>query len=131
MDRDWNDCVISDSYSIMMTIANQSRRYSVVLIVIPILVGFFFSIGAYMFRTMNNADISRELPIKMEFPFALESPLFECILAGQMFYMLSLAFTVGMINALLATLVSIQAFIINLKILFRDFRCKKKLCNCR
>lgn len=107
MDRDWHDCVISNSYSIMMTIANQSRRCSFVLIGIHILAGFFLSIGAYVIRMMNNADVSRELPVKMEFPFVLESPLFECILAGQMFYILSLASVVGMINALLATLVSI------------------------
>ncbi|KAL0133987.1 hypothetical protein PUN28_001121 [Cardiocondyla obscurior] len=106
MDRDWNDRVISESYSILTTVAAQSRRYSFVLIGIHILAGFFLSIGAYAIRTMNKADNSREFPIKMEFSFeVLESPLFECVLATQIFYTLSLASVVGMINALLATLV--------------------------
>lgn len=64
MDRDWNDRVISNSYSIMMTVTDQARRCSVVLI--GILDGFFLSIDAYTFRTMSNADseASREFPRK-------------------------------------------------------------------
>ncbi|XP_011694610.1 PREDICTED: odorant receptor 13a-like [Wasmannia auropunctata] len=42
----------------------------------------------------------------MQFSFAaLESPFFECILAWQIFYLITLASVVGMINALLATLI--------------------------
>ncbi|XP_071644351.1 odorant receptor 13a-like [Temnothorax longispinosus] len=105
MDRDWNDCVIND-HSTMMTVANQSRRCSVVLIGIHIVTGFFLSIGVYAARMMSNSGGPRAFPVKMELPLmALESPLFECILAGQMFYILSLASVVGMINALLATLI--------------------------
>ncbi|XP_036141364.1 uncharacterized protein LOC118645085 [Monomorium pharaonis] len=105
MDRDWNECIINDS-SIMMAVANQSRRSSIVLIGIHILAGFFLSIGIYMYRMMSS-EISRDLPVKMQFSFnALESPVFECILALQMFYVMSLASVVGMINALLASLVS-------------------------
>lgn len=116
MDRDWNDRVISDSYSIMMTVADQARRSSVVLIGIHLLAGFFLSIGVYIFRTVNaDSEAPRELPVKMEFSFAvLESPLFECVLAWQMFYVVTLALVVGMINGLLATLVSLQWFIVNL-----------------
>ncbi|XP_011694673.1 PREDICTED: odorant receptor 2a-like [Wasmannia auropunctata] len=36
---------------------------------------------------------------------ALESPFFECILVWQIFYLITLASVVGMINALLATLI--------------------------
>ncbi|XP_011862408.1 PREDICTED: uncharacterized protein LOC105559022 [Vollenhovia emeryi] len=111
MDRDWNDRVINHSYSIMMSHATKSRRCSVVLIGNHILAGFVLTIVAYIFRPRSNAggEVSREFPMKMEFTFAvLESPLFECILAVQMFYILSLASVVGMINALLATLVSIR-----------------------
>ncbi|XP_071644337.1 odorant receptor 82a-like isoform X2 [Temnothorax longispinosus] len=105
MDRDWNDCVIND-YSIMMTVANQSRRCSVVLIGVHLVTGFFLTIGVYTARMMSNSGGPRAFPVKMEFPFmALESPLFECILAGQIFYVLSSASVVGMINGLLATLV--------------------------
>lgn len=110
MDRDWSGCVIKDSYSTMITAAAQSRRCSFVLIGIHILAGFFLSVGAYAFRSMSNTDseVSREFPIKMEFSFVVESPLFECILVTQIVCLLSIASVVGMINALLATLVSTQ-----------------------
>ncbi|KAL0133979.1 hypothetical protein PUN28_001119 [Cardiocondyla obscurior] len=106
MKRDWNDRVISDSYSVLAVVAAQSRRYSYVLIGIHILAGFFLSIGAYTIRMMTKIDNSREFPIKMKFSFeVLESPLFECVLATQILCILSIASVVGMINALLATLV--------------------------
>ncbi|XP_011156215.2 odorant receptor 82a [Solenopsis invicta] len=104
MDRDWRECIINDS-SIMMTVADQSRRCSLVLIGIHVLAGFFLSIGLYIIRMMNS-NVSRDLPVKMQFPFAaLESPIFEFILAGQMFYIMSTASMAGMVNALLASLV--------------------------
>lgn len=136
MDRDWNDHAISDSHSIMMTIANQSRRSAIVLIGNHILAGFFLTIGAYMLRTVNNADskVAREFPVKMNYPFpssmVLESPLFECILIWQICLVLSLASVVGMINGLLATLVSrytINYSYTNLKISLRYFEIKKTM----
>ncbi|XP_018401473.1 PREDICTED: uncharacterized protein LOC108778717 [Cyphomyrmex costatus] len=107
MNRDWNDRVVSDSYSIMMAIADQSRRYSIVLIGIHFLTGFSLTVGTYMFRTINaDSETSREFPIKMQFSFAVsESPLFECILFGQIFVSNVIAPVVGMINALLTTLI--------------------------
>ncbi|XP_018364902.1 PREDICTED: uncharacterized protein LOC108762413 [Trachymyrmex cornetzi] len=105
--RDWNDRVVSDSYSTMMAIANQSSRYSVVLIGLHFLTGFSLSIGAYMFRTINTDSeaSTREFPVKMQFSFVVsESPVFECILFGQIFFLMLIAPVVGMINALLATL---------------------------
>jgi len=126
IDRDWNDHVISDSCSTMMAVSDQARRYSVVLIGIQFLAAFFLTIGAYVFHTMNNVDseVSRELPLKMQVSsVVLESPLFECILALQIFYLLSLSSVVGMINALLVTLVSIICY----KISLCDFKCKNTL----
>ncbi|KAG5326898.1 OR13A protein, partial [Acromyrmex heyeri] len=106
--RDWNDRVVSNSYSTMMAIANQSSRYSVVLIGLHFLTGFSLSIGAYMFRTINTDSEAptREFPVKMQFSFVVsESPVFECILFGQIFFLMLIAPVVGMINALLATLI--------------------------
>ncbi|XP_011065195.1 PREDICTED: odorant receptor 82a-like [Acromyrmex echinatior] len=106
--RDWNDRVVSNSYSTMMAIANQSSRYSVVLIGLHFLTGFSLSIGAYMFRTINTDSeaSTREFPVKMQFSFVVsESPVFECILFGQIFFLMLIAPVVGMINALLATLI--------------------------
>ncbi|XP_011631008.1 odorant receptor 82a-like isoform X1 [Pogonomyrmex barbatus] len=112
MDRDWNECVISGYGSTMVIAASQSRRSSVVLIGIHALAGFFFSVGAYVIRTVNNihtdepGTIPREFPVKMDVPpEVLETPLFECILVGQFLYELSLASVVGMIDALFAALI--------------------------
>ncbi|KAL0111081.1 hypothetical protein PUN28_012802 [Cardiocondyla obscurior] len=111
MDQDWKECVINDSYeSAMMAVADLSRRCSNVMISINALAAFFLSIGEHMLQSMGNVDgvdnNSRELPIKMEFPFDVsESPIFECFLFGQFFYELVLASIVGMMNALLVSLI--------------------------
>ncbi|XP_032669835.1 putative odorant receptor 92a [Odontomachus brunneus] len=105
INKDWNECIKYEiSRSIMMRAANQSRRCSYLLIGIHAMAGFALSIGAYMFRSVNT-DV-RELPVKMEFSFDFtKSPLFECILVVQFLYILTIASIVGMINALLASLV--------------------------
>lgn len=114
MDRDWTECVISDSYlSIMMNIADLSHRCSNVMISINALAAFFLSIGEHMLQSIGNTNSidnsSRELPIKMEFPFEVsESPIFECFLIGQFLYELLTASVVGMVNALLVSLVSLR-----------------------
>lgn len=113
MDQDWKECVINDSYkSTMMSMAELSSRCSNVMISINALAAFFLSIGEYLLQSsMGNVsgvdNNSRELPIKMEFPFDVsESPTFEFFLVGQFFYELVLASIVGMMNALLVSLVS-------------------------
>ncbi|XP_032669838.1 uncharacterized protein LOC116843490 [Odontomachus brunneus] len=106
IDEDWDECIKYEfSRSIMMTAADQSRRCSYFLIGIHAMAAFALSVGAYMFRSVNT-DV-RELPVKMEFSFDYtKSPLFESILTVQFLYILSIASTAGMINALLASLVS-------------------------
>lgn len=112
MDRDWKECVIKDSYeSTMMSVAELSSRCSNVMISINALAAFFLSIGEHLLQSMGNVsgvdNNSRELPIKMEFPFDVsETPIFECFLVGQFFYELVLASIVGIMNALLVSLVS-------------------------
>jgi len=109
-----------------MAVTDQARRCTVVIMGIQFLAAFSLSIGAYAFRTINNAnsEVSREFPVKMQVSsVVLESPLFECILAVQIFYLLSLASVVGTINALLVTLVSTISY----KIPLRDFKRKNIL----
>jgi len=112
MDRDGRECDINDSYaSMMINVADVSRRCSSVMISINALAAFFLSIGEHLFHSLNDVNRvdnnSRELPIKMEFPFDVsESPIFECFLIGQFLYELLLASIVGMVNALLVSLVS-------------------------
>lgn len=112
MDRDGRECDINDSYaSMMINVADVSRRCSSVMISINALAAFFLSIGEHLLHSLNDVNRvdnnSRELPIKMEFPFDVsESPIFECFLIGQFLYELLLASIVGMVNALLVSLVS-------------------------
>ncbi|XP_077261550.1 odorant receptor 22c-like isoform X2 [Temnothorax americanus] len=106
MDNDWKDCGTDLRECVMMDKANLAHRCSNAMISVNALATFVLSIGVYAARMMSNSGGPRAFPVKMELPLmALESPLFECILAGQMFYILSLASVVGMINALLATLI--------------------------
>lgn len=113
MNRDWKECAINDSYtSTMMSVADLSHRCTNVMISINALAAFFLSIGEHLLQSMNDVDRvdnnSRELPIKMEFPFDVsKSPVFECLLAGQFLYELLLASVVGMVNALLVSFVSL------------------------
>lgn len=55
----------------------------------------------------NEETTARELPIKMKFPFDVDSsPVFELVLIIQLFHDLSVACVIAMLNALLVTLVS-------------------------
>ncbi|KAM0736511.1 Odorant receptor 13a [Formica fusca] len=111
MDRDGKECGVNDSYaSTMISVADLSRRCSSVMISINALAAFFLSIGEHMLQSLNDANRvdnnSRVLPIKMEFPFDVsKSPIFECFLIGQFLYELLLASIVGMVNALLVSLI--------------------------
>ncbi|XP_011065193.1 PREDICTED: uncharacterized protein LOC105152532 [Acromyrmex echinatior] len=94
----------------MMSVADLSHRCTNVMISINALAAFFLSIGEHLLQSMGDVNgvdnNSRELPIKMEFPFDVsESPIFECFLIGQFLYELVLASIVGMMNALLVSLI--------------------------
>lgn len=112
IDQDWSECVINDSYkSTMISMADLSRRFANTVFSIYAFSAFFLSVGEHLLQSddINQfGNNSRELPIKMEFPFDVsKSPIFECFLIGQFLYDLVIAFVVGLINALLVALVSI------------------------
>jgi len=111
MDKDWSDGIaIHSNVSTMIRHANLSRQCSNVMITTNALSVFFYVIGGPILRSMiqkNDRESStRELPIKMEFPFKIDnSPIFELILIVQFFHDLSVACIIAMLNALLVTLV--------------------------
>ncbi|KAL6254518.1 hypothetical protein P5V15_014571 [Pogonomyrmex californicus] len=111
IDQDWSECVINDSYKSTMTgMADLSRRFANTVFSIYAFSSFFLSIGEHFLQSTNDVNqfgnSSRELPIKMEFPFDVsKSPIFECFLIGQFFYDMVIAFVVCLINALLVALV--------------------------
>ncbi|XP_036141363.1 uncharacterized protein LOC105829661 [Monomorium pharaonis] len=113
IDEDWSEYVINDSYrSTMMSMADLSRRFANISFSLYAVSAFFLSIGEHLLQSMDDVNqfgnSSRELPIKMEFPFDVsKSPIFECFLIGQFLYDVVIAFVVALINALLVALVSI------------------------
>lgn len=114
INEDCSECVINNSYkSTMMSMADVSRRFVNTMFSFYAFSSFFLSIGEHLLQSMHDADqqfgnSSRELPIKMQFPFDVsKSPIFECFLIGQFIYDLIIALVVGLINALLVALVSI------------------------
>ncbi|KAL6254520.1 hypothetical protein P5V15_014573 [Pogonomyrmex californicus] len=108
MDKDWSDGIaVHSDISTMIRHANLSRQCSNVMITTNALAVFFYTIGGPILRSMiqKNEDTTRELPIKMEFPFNVDnSPIFELILVLQFFHDLSVACIIAMLNALLITL---------------------------
>ncbi|KAL0133973.1 hypothetical protein PUN28_001118 [Cardiocondyla obscurior] len=110
MNQDWSECVINDPYRTTMTnMADIARRFANVMFSFYAFSAFFLSIGEHLLQSMDDAsqlNRSRELPIKMEFPFDVSrSPIFECFLIGQFLYDLVIAFVCGLLNALLVALV--------------------------
>ncbi|XP_072750037.1 odorant receptor 13a-like [Anoplolepis gracilipes] len=111
MDKDWNDGIaIHSDVSTMIKHANLSRQCSNVMISTNALSVFFYAIGGPILRSMihknDEKTTTRELPIKMEFPFNVDnSPIFELVLVLQLFHDLSVACIIAMLNSLLVTLV--------------------------
>lgn len=116
MDKDWNDGIaIHSDVSTMIRHANLSRQCSNVMITTNALSVFFYTIGGPILRSVIHKNdqeiITRELPIKMEFPFNVDnSPIFELVLVVQLFHDLSVACIIAMLNALLVTLVSFRSY---------------------
>lgn len=116
MDRDWSDastvgrdrsllCIMRDN-------ASLSRRCSNMLISINATAAMSYAITGLVrqsgdFKEDLNVS-SRELPIKMEFPFKVDaSPLFELLTVGQCLHEVSIAALVATMNSLIVTLVSL------------------------
>lgn len=115
MEKDWSDEIAFDSNVATMTRhADLSRQCSNVMITTNALAVFFYTIGGPILRSMisknDHETATRELPLKMEFPFDVyESPVFEVVRVAQTLHDLSVACIIAMLNALIVTLVSVLA----------------------
>ncbi|XP_071568995.1 odorant receptor 82a-like [Temnothorax nylanderi] len=94
----------------MMSMADLSRRFANIMFSMYAFSAFSLSIGEHLLQSRDDVNqfgnSSRELPIKMEFPFDVsKSPIFECFLIGQFVYDTVIAFVVSLINALLVALI--------------------------
>lgn len=113
MDKDWSEGIAIDSeVSTMTRQANLSRQCTNVMITTNALAVFTYTIGGPILRSMmvhkNDDEVTtRELPLKMEFPFDVRySPVFEVVAVLQILHDLSVACIVALLNALIVTLVS-------------------------
>lgn len=118
MVKDWEECDILDRYT-MTRMAYISRRFSNMIIFSHTISVFFYATGALLKQKGENETDTRELIVKMELPFEVEStPIYVTILITQFLHQSSAAAMVGVLNSFLITLVSTIALSL----------CAKKYC---
>lgn len=115
MSRDWNNCgAVAFNVRTMMNKAILSHRCSMLIVGV-------YSIAVVVYVSVivefNNIDDGfgrgeNQLFLKMKFPFVYEfSPVYEIVMFVQSLQLLSNASVIGMLDALIITLVS---FLFNL-----------------
>ncbi|XP_019882085.1 odorant receptor 4 [Camponotus floridanus] len=101
MSNDWYE--YSSIYT-MIDKANLSHRYSKLVIGVYSTAVLLYSIATIDFRKPINDDC-RQLLIKMELPFVFcESPIYEFVACVQFVHLMVVASTIGMLDALIVTL---------------------------
>lgn len=116
MSRDWRDsgAVVFNTRA-MTNKAHLSRRCSLLIIgVYSMAVAVYVSV-IMEFNHLNSDELSKEeqqLFLKMEFPFDHNvSPIREIVLFVQFIQLLSNASVIGMLDALIITLVSFSSIL--------------------
>lgn len=105
MSKDWRE--YSSVYS-MIDKAVLSDRCSKLVIGIYSTAVLLYSTASIDFKKNVNAGC-RELLIKMELPFVFcESPTYEIVMFVQFIHLLAVALSIGVIDALIVTLVSAE-----------------------
>lgn len=101
---DWKECG-EDLYS-MNSVANLSHRFSNLIIGLHSTAVLFYGIGVVALR--DGDDVAdRELFLKMELPFESgTSPIYEVVMTTQFLHQMTAATVIGVLSALLVTLVS-------------------------
>ncbi|XP_070150954.1 odorant receptor 10-like [Polyergus mexicanus] len=105
--RDWRNCN-STVYNmrIMTNKANLSHRCSMLIISV-----YFMAVIVYIsviieFNNINVDSVEKELFLKMQFPFVYEFfPVYEIVMFVQFVQLLSNASVIGMLDALVITLI--------------------------
>lgn len=100
---DWEKC--GDTLCSMSAVANLTHRFSNLIIGLHSTAVLFYCIGVVALGGDDVAD--RELFLKMELPFESgTSPIYEVVLATQFLHQMTAATVIGVLTALLVTLVS-------------------------
>lgn len=106
MTKDWEECNISDEYT-MTRIAYVCRWVSNIVIFSHMMSVFLYAAGTIMKIKSENQTENRELLVKMEIPFEIESTsVHVAVLVTQFIHQTTAAGMVGVVNCLLIILVS-------------------------
>lgn len=114
--RDWRNCdSIAYNMCIMTNKANLSHCCSMLIISIYAMAVIVYISVIIEFNNINTnvESVEKELFLKMQFPFAYEFfPVYEIVMFVQFVQLLSNASVIGMLDALIITLVSSFRFLI-------------------
>ncbi|XP_012526719.1 odorant receptor 22c [Monomorium pharaonis] len=103
--KDWKNCYILDEYT-MIKVAHSCRWVCNVIIFSHMMSVFLYAIGTLMKIKNENQTEARELIIKMEIPFEIDSTLVHvAVLLTQFIHQTSAAGMVGVLNSFLIILV--------------------------
>ncbi|XP_018401491.1 PREDICTED: odorant receptor 13a-like [Cyphomyrmex costatus] len=102
---DWKEC--GDALYSMNNVANLSHRFSNLIIGLHSTAVLFYGIGVVALRSDDVVDAAdRELFLKMELPFESgTSPIYEVVMTTQFLHQMTAATVIGVLSALLVTLV--------------------------
>jgi len=110
MVEDWKERDIPDEHT-MTRMACIARRYSNLIIASNAISVLLYTTGTLLKLKSDNQTYSRELFLKMELPFGIESSLiYIAVLITQFVHQTSAASIMAVLNSLLIILVSIIHF---------------------
>lgn len=115
--RDWNNCgAIAFNIRTMTDKASLSHRYSMLIIgVYSLAVAVYVSVIMEINHLESDEHSKGELILKMKFPFGYDfSPIYEIVMFVQFLQLLSNASVIGMLDALIVTLVSFSLTLANI-----------------
>lgn len=106
---DREDCEeVGDALRTMSNVANLCHRFSNSIIGLHSVAVVFYGIGVVALRSQTTDGVDeRELFLKMELPFESgTSPVYELVMTAQFLHQMTSATVIGVLSALLVTLVS-------------------------
>lgn len=108
---DWKECGnagdCGNAWCNMSNVASLSQRFSNLIIGLHSVAVIVYGIGVVVLHGDNGDAGDRELFLKMELPFESgTSPVYELVMITQFLHQITAATVIGVLSALLVTLVS-------------------------
>lgn len=118
MANDWRECIDVDNQLRVMTVkANMSHFFSNALISFFVFAGIFYLLGNYGVNYFVGIDnnTSRELPIKIQFPFEIDkTPIFELLAIILIMHLMLNGLIIAILNGFIFSLVKLNFYICSL-----------------